>query len=264
MSGLGTPLPPVLAGFVALSMGLIVGSYLNVVVHRLPLGESTVRPRSRCPRCRRLIVWYDNIPVLSYLALKGRCRHCALDISWRYPSVEIATGLLFLTCWWVFPWPGLIVAQVFCALVLALSLIDAEHFLLPDKLTLPGIALGLVGSFFASWTTPLQSLLGALVGGGGLLALIGLWYLVRKQLAMGLGDPKMLAMIGAFLGLRQVPFVLLVACTLGTTISVALMAARRANLQTKLPFGVYLGVAAVVSLFFGSGIVEWYLSKLVI
>ncbi len=257
-----TAMPPAVAAVVATMMGLIVGSYLNVVVHRIPLGESTVAPRSRCPRCKRLIVWYDNIPVLSYLALRGRCRHCALNISWRYPAVELATGVLFLVCWWVFPWPALVVAQIFCALLLALSLIDAEHFLLPDKLTLPGIAVGLAGSFFASWTTPLQSLLGALVGGGGLLALIGLWYLIRRQLAMGLGDPKMLAMIGAFLGLRQVPFVLLVACTLGTLISLGLMATRRANLQTKLPFGVYLAVAALVALFFGPQIVDWYLSRL--
>ena len=261
---IATPeLPPAVAAIVATMMGLIVGSYLNVVAHRLPLGESTVTPRSRCPRCRRLIVWYDNIPVLSYLTLKGRCRHCALAIAWRYPAVELATGALFLASWWVFPWPALIVAQVFCALLVALSLIDAEHFLLPDKLTLPGIVLGLAGSFFASWTTPVQSLLGALVGGGGLLALIGAWYLVRKQLAMGLGDPKMLAMIGAFLGLRQVPFVLLVACTLGTIISLGLMASRRANLQTKLPFGVYLAFAGFLSLFFGHQIMDWYLSTLV-
>ena len=241
----------------------MVGSYLNVVVHRLPREESTVRPRSRCPHCGTPIRALDNIPVLSYLLLRGRCRNCARRISWRYPVVEIATAALFVACWARFgATPSTLIGCAFCALLLALALIDVEHFLLPDKLTYPGILLGLAASPFASWTTPASSALAALLGALALLLLIAVWYLVRRQLAMGFGDPKMMAMIGAFLGLRLGMLSLFLASILGALAGLVLLLVGRARWSSRLPFGVFLAAGAVLALFFGEPLVEAYLRRL--
>lgn len=256
------PLRYVLAGYFGL-VGLVVGSYLNVLIHRLPREESTVLPRSRCPRCGAVIAARDNVPLLSFLLLRGKCRTCGGRISWRYPAVEAATGALFVGCWARFgPTPGALVACVFCALLLALAVIDARHFLLPDKLTYPGIVVGLAGSTFASWTTPVSSALAALAGALALLALIGLWYLLRHQLAMGFGDPKMMAMIGAFLGLRLSAFTFFAASLLGATTGIALLLAGRARWSSRLPFGIFLAAGALLALFVGEPLVAAYLRLL--
>jgi leader peptidase (prepilin peptidase)/N-methyltransferase len=242
---------------------LLVGSYLNVLIHRLPRELSTVLPRSRCPRCGAAIRARDNVPVLSFLLLRGRCRSCGERISWRYPAVEAATATLFVACVARFGFtPALLLGCVFCALLLTLAVIDAEHFLLPDKLTYPGIVLGLAGSAVAPWTTPASSALAALGGSLVLLALIGVWYLLRHQLAMGFGDPKMMAMIGAFLGVRLTVFCLFVASVLGALAGLGLLLAGRARWSSRLPFGIFLAAGAALALFVGERVVAAYLRLL--
>jgi leader peptidase (prepilin peptidase) / N-methyltransferase len=245
----------------AILVGLIVGSYLNVVVHRLPRDQSTVTPRSRCPSCGHPIRLRDNVPVISWLLLRGRCRDCGATISWRYPLVEASTAALFAGSVLRFGiTPSAAIAALFCALCLALALIDAEHYLLPNKITYPGIVLGLALSPFSEWTDLRSSALGAVVGAGSLCLLIGLWYLLRRTQGMGWGDPKMLAMVGAFLGLLSTVLTLFLASLLGTLVGAVLLARRRADLQSKLPFGVYLAVGAVIALFFGPAWLDWYVS----
>ena len=242
-------------------VGLCVGSFLNVVAHRLPRGESIVRPRSRCPNCSARIAGRDNIPVLSFVLLRGLCRSCGNRIHWRYPAVEAATGVLWLCAWLVFgPTVDGLAAAVLCSLLVVLAVIDATHFLLPDRLTIPGIALGLVAGFGVRWTTPLGSLVGAAVGAGSLLCLIGIWYLLRRVRAMGLGDVKMLAAVGAFLGLWGTLLTLFLASLLGAVFGLAFLIRGRMGWSSRLPFGVFLSIGAVVSLFFGPRLIAAYAS----
>ena len=256
-------LPSALLATYASLLGLVVGSYLNVVAYRLPRGQSTVAPRSRCPSCQEVIRAHDNIPVLSFLLLRGRCRHCGARISLRYPLVESLTGLLFLACYLTFGnQPSTLIAALFCSLLVVLALTDLDHLLLPNRITYPGIVAGVALSPLAVWTTFPSSIWGAILGAGLLLLLIGLWYLARGELGMGLGDPKMLAMIGAFLGLSKVLLCLLVASLLGTLVSGVLFLRGRAGLGTKLPFGLYLAVAGGLGLFFGTPVISWYASLL--
>lgn len=245
----------------ALLVGLVTGSYLNVVIHRLPRGVSTVLPRSRCPGCGAAIQPWDNVPVLSWLILRGRCRACGEPIAWRYPFVELLTGLLFLACVEAYgPSLAALAAAVFCALLVALAGIDLEHYLLLDRLTLPGIAVGFLASFVVPWVTPVGSVFGALLGALVLLAAYGGWWLVRRQEGLGLGDVKMLAMIGAFLGWHGVVVSLLFAVVTGSLIGLGLVVSGRGSLQSRLPFGVFLAVGAVVALFFGQQLVAAYLA----
>lgn len=246
-------------------VGLVTGSYLNVVVHRLPRGESTVLPRSRCPACGAPIRPLDNVPVVSWLALRGRCRACAAPISPRYPLVEASTAVLFVGCAERFglSWDAL-AAALLCSLLVALAAIDVEHLLLPDRLTLPGIVLGvalqpLVGWTGEGWAGLAGALLGAALGAGVLLAAYGLWWLFRREEGLGLGDVKMLAMIGAFLGWRGVVVALLVAAASGALVGLAAMALGRAGLGSKVPFGAFLALGAVVALFAGELLIGLYL-----
>ena len=244
-------------------VGLCVGSFLNVVAHRLPRGESVVRPRSRCPGCGGRIAGRDNLPVLSFVLLGGRCRMCGARISWRYPAVEGASGLLWLIAWLAFgPTVDGLAAAVFSSLLLVLAVIDAAHFLLPDRLTYLTLGLGLTASFGVSWTTPLGSALGAAAGAAALLLLIGVWYLLRRVRAMGLGDVKMLAGVGAFLGLYGMLLTLFVACLFGAIFGLLLMVRGRLSWGSRLPFGVFLSLGAAVSLFFGPLLIAAYASLL--
>ena len=181
-------------------VGLAVGSFLNVCIHRLPRDESVVRPSSRCPGCGHAIHWYDNVPLVSYLVLRGRCRACGTRISLKYPIVEFVTAGLFIAHYWQIGWDPLLVSRlILTAALVALFVIDLEHRILPDAITLPGIGVGVVLSLFMfpGWR---DSLLGVLVGGGLLLAITEAWFRFRRVEAMGRGDLKMLAMVGAFLG----------------------------------------------------------------
>ena len=256
-----------LLGVYAAVLGLIVGSYLNVLIYRLPLGISTVFPRSRCPHCGTAIRAYDNVPVLSFLLLRGRCRQCGARISWRYPAVEAATAVLFLACFLRF---GISlqapVAALFCALMLALTMIDYDHMILPDKLTWPGIALGILLQPFVGWTrlwpgpwgAVAGAVLGAALGAGILLAVWIAWYLWRHEEGMGLGDVKMLAAIGAFLGWKGVLVALFLGALSGAVVGLTLMAFRGLDFKAKLPFGVFLALGGVIALFAGEALVRVY------
>lgn len=250
----------ILVGLYAAVMGLIVGSYLNVVIHRLPLGISTVTPRSRCPSCGAPIRALDNVPVLSWLLLGGRCRSCGARISWRYPLIEAATASLFVACLLRF---GLtartLVAALFCCLMLVLAMIDADHMILPDRITWPGIAVGLaLSGWVGGGPGLLRSALGALLGAAILFAVWAGWYLLRGEEGMGLGDVKMLALIGAFLGVPGMLVTLFFAALAGSVVGIALMRWGSLDMRSKLPFGVFLALGALVALFVGEPLAAWY------
>ena len=252
-------------------LGLIVGSYLNVVIYRLPLGISTVLPRSRCPACGAAIRAWDNVPVVSFLLLRGRCRACGARISPRYPLIEGATALLFLGSFLRFgiSW-GAVAGALFCALMVALAMIDLGHMMLPDVLTWPGIAAGILLQPLVAWAWPgagpwralAGGVLGAAAGGGILLAVWGGWYLLRHEEGMGLGDVKMLAAIGAFLGWRGVLVSLFFGALSGAIVGLGVMAWRGGDLKSKLPFGTFLALGGLVALFAGERIVAAYVRLL--
>ena len=241
--------------------GLVVGSYLNVVIHRLPRSQSTVLPRSRCPGCGTLIRPWDNIPLLSYLVLRGRCRSCRTPISWRYPAVEAANALCYFGCYVRFgaTVEGLI-AAAFCSSMIVLATIDVEHYILPDVITLPGIVVGLLLQRWLPWSTFLEAVVGVLVGGGILLLVAQVWYWLRKVDAMGMGDVKMLAMVGAFLGWQGVVMTLFLGSLAGSVVGVGLMVSGKLGMQSKLPFGFFLALGALLTLLTGRELLAAYLA----
>ena len=266
-------------------MGAIIGSFLNVVIHRVPREESVVLPSSRCPACGAVIAFYDNLPVLSYLMLGGRCRSCKVHISARYPAVEALTALLWLAVVWRH---GISFALpfdlIFVTAVTALIFIDAEHMILPNVITYPGIAFALIARIaipflmgepyfddlpmlmggvlhgMPVWAASLVgALIGALVGGGSLWLMGWTGEKLRGIEAMGLGDVKMMFMVGAYLGWRLTILNIFLGVLSGSLIGMALMAWQgKRDMQMLLPFGVFLGIGAIAALLFGSGIVEWY------
>ena len=242
----------------AAAFGLCIGSFLNVCIHRLPRGESVVSPGSRCTACGTSIRWFDNLPVVSYLILGGQCRACGASYSPRYLVVELITAIAFaLTAAVVEPGPLLVVRALFAAMLVALFFIDLEHQLLPDVITLPGIVIGLGASVFL---TPglIASAIGAAIGAAILLAIRWVWKRATGVDGMGLGDVKMLAMIGAFLGWQQVWLVLFVASLTGAVIGVAMASAGRGSLKTRLPFGTFLAVSAFIAACWGEPVIAWY------
>src|SRR6266550_2855317 len=270
------------------AFGAIIGSFLNVVIHRLPQEESIVFPNSRCPSCSAAIAWYDNVPILSYLLLRGKCRACKAGISFRYPAVELLTALLYLAVTWR---DGLTLALpfdlIFASALIALIFIDAEHMLLPNAITYPGLVFVLVARVVVPLITgtshfddlePLTrgmlhgmplwaaSLIGAVIGGligGGSLWLMGwTWEKLRGIEAMGLGDVKMMFMVGAYLGWRLTILTIFMGVLSGSLIGIALMVRQgRRNMQMLLPFGVFLGIGAIAALLIGPQIVEWYAAQ---
>lgn len=256
-------LPPLVIDLYALLVGLVVGSYLNVVIHRLPRGRSTILPRSRCPVCQAPIRARDNLPVVSWLLLRGRCRRCGVPISPRYPLVEAITGLLFVACFERFGLSAAaFVAAFFCALLVALAGIDLDHLILPDRLTLPGIVLGLAAQPLVPWGNLGAALAGAAAGGGLLVAAWGAWYLLRGEHGMGLGDAKMLAMVGAFLGWKGMLVTFVAATAAGAAFGLAAIATGRLGRRAKLPFGVFLALGGLVGLFWGQRLADAYLRLL--
>jgi len=242
-------------------LGLMIGSFLNVCIGRIPAGESVVSPGSRCPYCKTPIAWYDNIPVLSYVLLGGRCRTCRRSISLRYPVVELVTaGAFVLQAAEFGDQPWLLGSRlILTAILIVLFGTDFDTQRLPDVLTLPGIAIGLIGSLFLPpgiW----DSLVGAALGAGILLAIRWVWQRLKGVDAMGLGDVKMLAMIGAFLGWKQVWVVLVLASFAGALVGVGLTMARGRSMQSRLPFGTFLALAAFVASLWGDRLVDWYLN----
>lgn len=245
----------------AFIFGLLWGSFANVVILRLPLGESVVRPRSRCPKCHKPIAWFDNVPVFSWLILRARCRHCQVKISWRYPLVELLTGVVFAAIVYRYDisWSTL-EYLIFAWGLIVVSFIDFDHMILPDVFTLSGIVLGLAGAAINPEREFLSSLWGVLMGGGFLWLVAYLYLLVRKEEGMGGGDIKLLAWIGAVLGWTSVPFVVLVSSLLGSVVGLLLAARQKAGLKSVIPFGPYLALAALIYLLGGEKIGFWYVS----
>ncbi len=239
-------------------LGMAIGSFLNVVIHRLPRGESIVSPGSRCPACGYTLRALDNIPVISYLVLLGRCRQCGVHISSRYPLVEIATAALFVLHYFVFGWTPLLAVRVlFAAAMVALFAIDLEHHLLPDAITLPGVGAGLLASLFLP--PGIRDALIGVIAGGGVLWLIGeAYYRYSGEEGMGGGDVKMLAMIGAFLGWQLVIVTLVFSSIAGSVIGILLIVTKRGGMKYALPYGTFLAIAALVASLAGAQIVDWY------
>jgi leader peptidase (prepilin peptidase) / N-methyltransferase len=239
-------------------LGLCIGSFLNVCAYRLPLGESVVHPRSRCTSCGRMLSWFDNLPVVSWVVLGGRCRTCRKPVSWMYPAVEIATALVFVVTYLTYGLTLLSVVRVIfgCALIV-LFVTDLQHKILPNVITLPGIVIGLVCSVFLppGWVS---SLIGILVGGGFLFAIAEVYYRVRGQEGLGMGDVKLLAMIGAFLGWKLVLLTLVFASFTGSLAGGVLIASGRGGMKYALPFGTFLAVGALLAATWGDPIADWY------
>jgi leader peptidase (prepilin peptidase)/N-methyltransferase len=253
--------PPVVLLVFVTAFGAIVGSFLNVCIYRLPLGKSVVWPASACPKCRRELAWYENIPVLSWVALRGRCRTCHVAIGVQYPIVEALTASLFALAWWQYgPTPLLASRLVFGCALIVLFAIDLEHQLLPNAITLPGIAIGFVFSVFTEpgWVA---SLIGIVAGGGVLYAIAEVYYRVRHEEGLGMGDVKMLAMIGAFVGWKLTLVALMMASLSGSLIGVVVIARGRGGMKYALPFGTFLALGAAAAATVGPAVLDWYLSR---
>ena len=239
--------------------GMAVGSFLNVCIYRLPQSISLIRPGSMCPGCRTKIAFYDNVPVASYLWLRGRCRHCGTAISPRYPLVELISGLFAVA---VFArhglsWEGLIVYALVAAL-LVITFIDIDHQIIPDVITYPGIVVGFLASLAVGQITYIESLIGIILGGGVLLMVAWGYYLVTKKEGMGGGDIKLLAMIGAFLGWKGVIFTIFVGSAIGSAVGMAITLRTEQGRRLPIPFGPFLSLGALLFLFFGPQIISCY------
>jgi leader peptidase (prepilin peptidase)/N-methyltransferase len=273
-------LPAPLIGSFAFVLGLVIGSFLNVCILRIPGGKSIVLPASACPKCGTVIKPYDNIPVFSWLILRGKCRSCKAPISPMYPFVEFLTGLLFLGCFLAFgATVDTLKCSVFAAILVVLIFTDVRERILPDLVNYTGFALGLLFSVFTKPTdgtslwlanrifdfpppTPVLSLIDALIGaalGSGLLWLVSeAYFKLRGKEGMGLGDVKMMLMAGAFLGAKRTLLTILAGSILGSLIGVAIIAAKRKDSEYELPFGTFLGAGALLVVFFGTPVVNWY------
>jgi leader peptidase (prepilin peptidase)/N-methyltransferase len=240
--------------------GLMIGSFLNVCIYRLPRRESIVWPASHCTSCNRPLAWFENVPVIGWLALRGRCRTCGSRISAIYPLVELTTAVVFAGGVLVYGLsPLLFVRLAFASALIVLFVIDLQHRILPNVITLPGIAAGFAASLFLppGW---LSSLIGILAGGGILFAIAEAYYRLRGIEGLGMGDVKMLAMIGAVLGWPLMLLTLVFASFAGSVIGVGLMASGRGGMQAALPFGTFLALGALVAAVAGDPILSWYLS----
>lgn len=285
-----TGLPEFLFYVFVFVFGAAVGSFLNVVIYRVPNEQSVVFPNSACPNCKSAIKPYDNIPILSWLILGGRCRNCKNPISPRYPAVELLTALLFVAVYWRIGFnPFLPVCLIFAATMLALIFIDAEHMILPNVITYPLLVFALLvraiyplafgAAYFADFKVyPLTALsgypvwlvsivgaiLGALVGGGSLWLVGEIWKRLRGVEAMGLGDVKMMFGVGALLGWQLALLSIFLGAFSGSIIGVVLVARQKEKtMQTQIPFGIFLGIGSIAALLFGEQLVKWYFSTFV-
>lgn len=238
------------------TFGLVIGSFLNVVIARLPERRSLWMPGSTCPGCGHAIAWHDNIPLVSFVALRGRCRACATPIPWRYPIVEASTATLFAAAWLVFgrDLRAFVVAVVFLAALVAITVIDLRHQIIPDAITLPGVAAGFVASFVTGRISWIESVGGIMLGAGLFIAVI----LVSRG-GMGGGDLKFGAMLGAFLGWQALLVALFVGVVLGGMSAIALLASGRLARKDAIPFGPFLAIGGAAALFWGKAMLAWYL-----
>ncbi|MBI3941003.1 MAG: prepilin peptidase, partial [Acidobacteria bacterium] len=262
-------------------LGSAVGSFLNVVISRVPEGRSVVSPRSQCPACGARIAFYDNIPVLSYLLLRGHCRGCGQAISFRYPSVELLTAAAFAAALWKFGFsPALFLNLLFFSALIALIVIDLNHRILPDRITLPLLLAGLFFSYFQDstimesvllesqldleapwkkiWIHAIQSVGGALAGGGTLWLVGSLYFRLKRVEGLGLGDVKLMAAVGAFLGYSLAWLTIFLGSLFGAIIGSSYMLYHRKDFRYELPFGTFLGAAAILSALWGVDLIRWY------
>ncbi len=248
-----------LEGLTAFLYGSILGSFLNVCIYRLPLRMSLWKKRSHCPVCKTKVAFYDNLPILSYLLLKGRCRNCNEVISSRYPIVEILTAITVTGLFFKYDLSvELFYYGIFCCCMIILIFIDFDHRILPDRITIPYIFVGFGASFFISDLSWTDSLKGALAGPGLLLFVLTGYYLIKGEHGMGMGDVKMAGLIGAFLGLRLTLFCLIVGSLIGTVVGIICITCFKKGWSFALPFGSFLGMGAIISLFFGDIFIDWY------
>lgn len=268
--------PYVIYALFAFVLGAVVGSFLNVCICRMPEGESVVSPPSHCPKCDYRIRWYDNIPILSYLLLRGKCRGCQASISLTYPMVELLNALITLALFLRVLPPRLLaeappeivlrlgvvfaVLFVFCSALVVVTFIDLEHQVIPDSITLPGIVIGFIASFFIPQLGWVNSLIGIVAGGGSLLLIAYGYELVAKKEGMGGGDVKLLAMMGAFLGWKAIIFIIFTASLIGSVIGVGVMLAKKKDASLAIPFGPFLAGGAILYIFCGKRIIHWYLT----
>jgi len=257
-------------GFV---FGMVIGSFLNVCIYRLPASQSIVHPRSCCPQCGHLIRAYDNIPVVSYVLLRGRCRDCGAKISIRYPLVELLSGTFAMMVSAKYGvWPEGVAYFGLIAALIIIIFIDIDHQIIPDEISIPGIHIGFILSFFLPSMSPHESLLGYLFGGGLLFLIAVVYQKIRNEEGMGGGDVKLLAMIGAFIGWKGVFFTIFVASMAGTLAAIiqklcTIMFLKKAEpadqslsfLKMRIPFGPFLAIGAISYLFFGHQLIHWYL-----
>lgn len=245
----------------ALLFGMVVGSFLNVCICRMPHDQSVVSPPSHCPRCSYRIRWYDNIPIVSYLLLRGKCRGCGTHISLQYPLVELLNGMLALLLFLRFgPTLAFAALFVFCSALVVITFIDIEHQIIPDEISLPGIVIGFVLSFFLKGHSWLNSLLGILLGGGSLLLVAYAYQWLTGKEGMGGGDIKLLAMMGAFLGWKAIPFIIFASSLVGSVFGISMMLFQKKDSKLAIPFGPYLAFGAVLYIFYGKPLIQWYLN----
>jgi leader peptidase (prepilin peptidase) / N-methyltransferase len=241
--------------------GTLLGSFANVVILRLPKGESVLFPASHCYSCQKPVRWFDNIPVFSWLILRGKCRNCKVPFSVRYPLVELIMGLLFLIAFLQIGWSWfLIEALILIFGLVTISFIDLDHMIIPNVLSLPGVLIGLVGAAINPERTFLDGFLGFLVGGVFFFAIAYLYAVLRKREGLGGGDIKLLAWIGSVLGLMSIPFVVLVSSLTGIIAGLLTAFKSREGMQTQIPFGPYIALSALLYLFLSqSGLESWLL-----
>lgn len=243
--------------------GAAVGSFLNVLIHRLPSGQSIISPPSHCPACHHRIRFYDNIPLVSYLILRGRCRDCGNTISPRYPLVELLTAAMSVVLFLRF---GIDVRYlfsfIFTASLIVVTFIDLDHQIIPDVITLPGIPVFFLAAVGVMGVPVIESLLGIVLGGGSLYLIAVVYELLTKREGMGGGDIKLLAMLGAFLGWKSLFYILFVSSFLGALVGVALMFLEKKDMKYAVPFGPFLSIAAVSYLFFGQTVMNFFFPPL--
>ncbi len=265
----------------ALIFGLVIGSFLNVCIVRLPRGRSIAKPPSHCPRCKESIRFYDNIPIISFLMLRGRCRRCGEPISWRYPAVELMNGLFSV---WIIRELGFggeaLLVMALCSALIVVTFIDYDHQIIPDVITLPGMLVGLsLAPFFMyPLTDPLpfhlgsllphtgpyltaflNSLIGLFLGGAPLFAIGWIWEKLRHVEAMGGGDVKLMGMVGSFLGWKGALLTIMLGALAGSVVGILLIVLKRHKMEKVIPFGPFLAAGAVAATFYGTDIIAWYL-----
>ena len=247
----------------AFVFGAAVGSFLNVCILRLPERISIIRPGSRCPHCEKKIRFYDNIPLISFFLLRGKCRNCGAKISWQYPLVELISALLCLVMFLKYgPTFKFLIFYLFTAVLIIITFIDLEHQIIPDVLTLPGIPLFFLLAVFVVKISWLEALIGFLIGGGILWSIAFFYEFIAKREGMGGGDIKLLAMIGGFLGWKSLIFILLFSSLFGAVIGISAMVVKGKDTKYAIPFGPFLSAAAVAYLFWGDGFMRVLLFRL--